>query len=340
MNITSYLFEAYLKCPTKCFLRSRGEVGSGNAYADWVRSQTDSYRNDRIKELKTIAARDGRIIPGPLTETPRIVESGYTFDFVARAQGLESHIHIVERTPPEAPGKPVQFIPIRFIYTNKINKDDKLLLAFDALVLSEVFGCEIRLGKINHGDDHATLKVKIAALGRDVQKHVEKIDTLLSSHSPPNLVLNRHCAECEFQARCRQKAIETDDLSLLSRNDGQRTEQTSQQGHLHGEPIFLHLQAEKNPQTGQEPRQAALPRAAGSLDPRKQSSHPWQSAVSRCKVQSLSRHRGTARQSFLLPHRCIGRLGGSRDLPRILGGPRVTRTDHFHTVCRNSLPIG
>ncbi len=39
---------------------------------------------------------------------------------------------------------------------------------------------------------------------------------MLSSHSPPDLVLNRHCVECEFQARCRQKAIEKDDLSLLT----------------------------------------------------------------------------------------------------------------------------
>ena len=39
---------------------------------------------------------------------------------------------------------------------------------------------------------------------------------MLSSPTPPDLVLNRHCAECEFQARCRRNAIEKDDLSLLS----------------------------------------------------------------------------------------------------------------------------
>jgi len=216
MNITSDLFDAYLKCPTKCFLRARGEAGIGNPYADWVRSRTDSYRNDQIKNLKTLAARDGRFIIDSLTDNPNVAEWGYVFDFVARAQNLESHIHIVERTPPEAPGKPVQFIPIRFIYTNKINKDDKLLLAFDALVLSKVFGCEIGLGKINHGDNHATLKVKIAALACEVQKHIEKIAALLSSPSSPDLVLNRHCVECEFRDGCRQKAIEKNDLSLLS----------------------------------------------------------------------------------------------------------------------------
>jgi predicted RecB family nuclease len=107
-------------------------------------------------------------------------------------------------------------IPIRFVFTNKLDKDDKLLLAFDAFALSKSLGREITLGKIIHGDDHAPQKVKTAAQAGEVRKHVEKIATLLSSPTPPELVLNRHCSECEFQARCRQKAVEKDDLSLLS----------------------------------------------------------------------------------------------------------------------------
>ncbi|PYU36956.1 MAG: hypothetical protein DMG54_35310 [Acidobacteria bacterium] len=54
--------------------------------------------------------------------------------------------------------------------------------------------------------------MKTSALASDVRKLTDKI----ASPSPPDLVLNRHCAECEFQNRCRQKAIEKDDLSLLS----------------------------------------------------------------------------------------------------------------------------
>jgi predicted RecB family nuclease len=57
--------------------------------------------------------------------------------------------------------------------------------------------------------------VKTSALTSEVRKVTEKIVSLLSSHSPPDLILNRHCAECEFQAVCRQKAIEKDDFSLL-----------------------------------------------------------------------------------------------------------------------------
>jgi hypothetical protein len=36
MIITADLIEAYLKCPTKCFLLSRDEVETGNAYAEWT----------------------------------------------------------------------------------------------------------------------------------------------------------------------------------------------------------------------------------------------------------------------------------------------------------------
>jgi len=216
MNITADLFEAYLKCPTKCSLRSHREAGVGNTYADWVRTQTDAYRNDQIRELKTVAARDGRIITAPLSENSKATEWGYAFDFVVRAQNLESHIHMMESIPSEESNNPVQFVPIRFVFTNKINKDDKLLLAFDALVLSEVLGREVGLGKIIHGDDHSTLKVKTSALANEVRLLAGKITALLSDNSPPDLILNRHCAECEFKIRCRQKAIEADDLSLLS----------------------------------------------------------------------------------------------------------------------------
>jgi len=194
-----------------------GEAEFGNEYADWVRTQTESYRNDRIEDLESVAGNDGRIITDSLTENPKVADWGYAFDFVARAQNLESHIDIVERTPPEEPDKPVQFIPIRFIYTNKFTKDDKLLLAFDALVvLSEVLGREVGVGRIIHGNDQVTLKVKTSALASEVRKLISKITTLISDDSPPDLILNRHCAECEFKARCKQKAIEADDLSLLS----------------------------------------------------------------------------------------------------------------------------
>lgn len=51
MNITSKLFEAYLKCPTKCWLISQGDSGLGNTYANWFHAQNESYRAEGIKRI-------------------------------------------------------------------------------------------------------------------------------------------------------------------------------------------------------------------------------------------------------------------------------------------------
>ena len=56
------------------------------------------------------------------------------------------------------------------MFRNKLNPDDKLLVAFDARVLSEVLGREAGLGKIVHGENYATLEVKNSALASDVRK--------------------------------------------------------------------------------------------------------------------------------------------------------------------------
>ena len=71
------------------------------------------------------------------------------------AGNAESRLHALERIPSEGRGKPVQFVPVRFIPTDKLTTDDKLLLGFDALVLSESLGRKIISGKIIHGNGFA-----------------------------------------------------------------------------------------------------------------------------------------------------------------------------------------
>jgi predicted RecB family nuclease len=215
MTITPDLVEAYVKCPTKCFLRSRGETGEGNAYADWVNAQNTIYRHEGIRRLKEGVA-NSQCVTGPLdTKELRSGKWCLATESTVRAQALECTLHAVERAPIDLPGRPAQFIPTRFIFANKLGGHDKLLLAFDALALSQALGRQVDLGKIIHGDDHVTLKIRTAALDTDLRKITAKIGTLLTGQAAPDLVLNRHCPECEFQKRCRQKAIDKDDLSLL-----------------------------------------------------------------------------------------------------------------------------
>src|ERR1019366_2951725 len=161
---------------------------------------------------------------------PRSNEETRALDGPRSEQLLESCLHAVERVPSEDRGKPSQLVALRFVFRNKLTKDDRLLLAFDALVLSQVLGREVSLGKIIHGDDHATLKVKTSALTGEVRKRLQKVFALLSNPAPPDLVLNRHCAECEFQARCRKIAVEKDDLSLLARMSAKERQKLRSKG--------------------------------------------------------------------------------------------------------------
>ncbi|MBI3851342.1 MAG: IS66 family transposase [Verrucomicrobia bacterium] len=298
MKITSQLFEAFLKCPTKCYLCSLGETGSRNEYAEWVRVQEESYQREAALRLQEEVPETERLVAPPATEDLKNAKWRLAVDVVAQTpcrsadslvresqpnvetrglggprseQQLESRLHAVERVPSEGRGKPAQFVPIRFVFRNKLTKDDRLLLAFDALVLSQVLARESSLGKIIHGDDRAMLKVKLGArtaesartsvtskgLAAEVRKRLEKMIVLLCSsttsrnadstvresdadgeetrglggpRSAPDLVLNRHCAECEFQARCRKIAVEKDDLSLLAGMSAKERQQLRSKG--------------------------------------------------------------------------------------------------------------
>jgi predicted RecB family nuclease len=73
---------------------------------------------------------------------------------------------------------------------------------------------------------------KTSAFAGAVRKRIKEITVLLAGNSPPELVLNRHCGQCEFKTRCSTQAREMDELSLLSgisEKDRKR---------LHGKGIF------------------------------------------------------------------------------------------------------
>lgn len=223
MKVTPKVFEASLKCSTKCWLRATGESSAGNSYAEWVKAQNDSYRTTETARLIAELANN-EVARAPVMENLMAAKWRLAFSLAVEAQTnysvLETELHAMERVPAEDQGKPTGFIPIRFVFTNKLGNDDKLLLGFDVFALSVSLRREIGTGKIIHGDDSATLRVKTSTVIGEVQMRIEKIAALLSSPSPPELVLNRHCTECEFRDRCRQKAKETNDLSLLSGMSG------------------------------------------------------------------------------------------------------------------------
>ena len=154
MIVTSQLFEAYIECPTKCWLRSRGEPTAGNVYAEWTRAQNEVYRRECLKNLLATLPKSNCAMGPPISKNSKDATWRIAIDVRLRTNYLESRPQAVEKTASEGRGSTAQFIPYRFEFANKLTKEHKLLLAFDAVVLAEVVGRAVNLGKIVHGDSH------------------------------------------------------------------------------------------------------------------------------------------------------------------------------------------
>jgi predicted RecB family nuclease len=216
MKLTSSLFGAYLKCPTKCFLWSRGETGIEDVYGHWSRTQDEFYRREAGRHMRMECPGNELLINPIGVESLKTSNWRWALDFNAETKQGSFSVQALRRDASRAEEIPAEIIPVHFVFRNKLTRHDEMLLTFDGLLMSEVLGCEVRHGEIVNGNQFKIRQVKTSARAREVRDLTEKMIVSLKMDSPPDLVLNRHCAECEFQLRCRQQAIQCDDLSLLS----------------------------------------------------------------------------------------------------------------------------
>jgi len=136
-------------------------MSGGNNYAEWVKAQSKSYRTT---ETERIVATSANHEPSPTIKNINAAKWRLATSVVVEMQAdccmLQSELHALEHVPSKCNGKQDEFIPIRFIFNNKLSANDMLLLGFDALLLSHALRHEITVGKIIHGDHSVTLGVR------------------------------------------------------------------------------------------------------------------------------------------------------------------------------------
>src|SRR5208282_3722157 len=109
MIVGSQLFEAHLECSTKCWLRSRHEPSSGNAYAEWARAQNETYYEGGLNRLFAALPESDRTITPRISKHSKDVTWRLAIDVPLGTNNLESRLHAIERIPSEGRGRPVQF---------------------------------------------------------------------------------------------------------------------------------------------------------------------------------------------------------------------------------------
>jgi predicted RecB family nuclease len=112
-------------------------------------------------------------------------------------------------------GKSVVPVPLRIFPHSRLTDLDRLKLGFDGLVLKQLHAKAPAHGVAVVGPDARRRRVALPQLVRRAARTVEALRVLASSPAP-RLMLNAHCAICGFRDECRQRAIDADDLSLMS----------------------------------------------------------------------------------------------------------------------------
>jgi predicted RecB family nuclease len=247
MLITDDIFQAFLQCETKAHLKLSGAAGDQREFPEWERHRVEAYKRQYYLHVRADCREDECLVGVALPQDLSHSLWRLVMDCRVQTPALQSHIHIVERCTSAGQTPHHPYIPVRLIPREKLTPQDKLVLAFDALVLSAATGQAPPFGKIIYGAAYAVAKVQLEAWIPSAQAVLGKITAQQASRTPPPLVLNKHCAACEFQAYCRQRALEKDDLSLLSGMTAQEMKKQHSKGIFSVTQLSYTFRARRKP---------------------------------------------------------------------------------------------
>ena len=214
--ITDAVFAAYLRCKTKAFLLSATAAPTDPEIQSWQQDIANSYKANALEQLCTSIPHKEICRGMPSLRVLRERHCRLIIDPEISSPELQIQAHALERTPVSLNEANTAYRPVRFLPNEKLALSDKLLIALDALALSRLTGRMPPTARIIHGSDHRSTTVQLPKLIKEARSFVDKLRKQYASGMPPPLALNKHCPECKFRSRCRQIAVEKDDLSLLT----------------------------------------------------------------------------------------------------------------------------
>ena len=230
MLITQEIFEAFLKCRTKSHLIGHGVTIEGAAANLPQEPLEEVFRRDASVRLRANVA-EGQVYLGtpPVGAIRRQIYS-LIADCSLSTASLKAELHGLRLVRGTGRTDQSGYTPLRFLSNERLSITDRLLLAFDALVFSRFVGISPRFGEFIHGQDCRTTRVPLTALYDKVESVLTAIAAQQAQSSDPPLVLNKHCAECQYALRCGQIAKDADDLSLLSKMNEKERERLHRKG--------------------------------------------------------------------------------------------------------------
>jgi predicted RecB family nuclease len=224
-TITAAEFVAHLKCPTKAVLLARGEKVTDTSFGDIGRIISAGYKA-KIRDVAFIQFQALTRDPKATMTTdgqPIYVDS-------ETASCLIGPSAAVQGVAPTKTEPKKSCIPALHLVWDKVEQSDLLLVSFCALAIGQVTGAEIPgIGRIIFRDAERVKTVRVPDFLGKTRQVIEAIAKNRKADPPP-VVLNKHCPVCDFQLRCRNVAINLEELSLLGMMSGKERAKCSTKG--------------------------------------------------------------------------------------------------------------
>jgi predicted RecB family nuclease len=224
--LTERIFESSLDCMYKCRLLLSGRRGNKTEYEEHTGRFAAMYQRAAIARLHEMhparkTAYIPRVTPGTLHRDSRQIL------IIRRLEvpGLRADSVVLTR----AENGRDSYYPVSFYRYEEINIRAKLLLAFRAVLVERATGVSLHYGYIIHGQDFSRVRVPLSAFIAEVERLISRIDEL-AIQAEPALLLCPHCEICEFESRCRSRAIAEDNLSLIQGIGRRNVEEQARKG--------------------------------------------------------------------------------------------------------------
>src|SRR5262249_19227390 len=138
--------------------------------------------------------------------------------FILNATLEDEHVSLtcdgLQRAPGSSKLGDFHYVPVLFSEGQQVRKQQRAQLDVYGLLISRLQGRASGSGIIWHGQECRSTRVRLNPDLRKAERLLEELHQMQTAEVPSRLVLNDHCAVCEFRQRCQQQAVQEDNLSL------------------------------------------------------------------------------------------------------------------------------
>jgi predicted RecB family nuclease len=214
-KISRDIIESHLNCKVKAHLKLAGQQGNRSDYELLLAQSRNLVRQRAIEKI--IARHSEEEVERDLALTPAALkrEAAFLINVTLEEECVSLTFDGLQRVPGPSKLGDFHYIPVLFCEGRQVRKQQRALLDVYGLLIARLQGRAPGSGIIWHGQECRRTRVRLSHDPRKAERSLKELQQMQGDGVPPQLILNDHCAICEFRQRCQQQAVQEDNISLL-----------------------------------------------------------------------------------------------------------------------------